>query len=434
MARIFYYEVDDFLRKEERYKLLENAKNVYGVEWNEITPDKNHVWLTEGMEDDWENYNKISLLFNHYNIGVQTGRDTWAYNFNKSYLEKNIKNHIDYYNELLYKYNLNKINDFFEMDFVNDETKIKWTSSLKSSFERSIKAEFNKNFIINSLFRPFTKEYLNFDKLLVHRRSHFHKIYPNVDSEKENLVICLTAVGNDKPFHTLMTNCIPDLHLTGDSQCFPFYTYDEDGTNRKENISDWSLNEFQKQYKDDSITKWDIFYYIYGVLHKPEYRIKYAANLKRELPRIPFYDDFWKYADAGKKLADLHVNYESQPEYYLEKIEASGKKLDYIVEKMKYNKDKTAIIYNDFLTLSGIPPETFDYKLGNRSALDWIVDQYQIKTDKRSGIVNDPNRLDEPDYIITLIGKIITVSLETVKIVNGLRDTEGELSKVVEGE
>jgi predicted helicase len=236
------------------------------------------------------------------------------------------------------------------------------------------------------------------------------------------MVICLSAIGNPKSFHTFLVNCIPDLHLTGDSQCFPFYTYNEDGTNRKENISDWALKEYQEHYKDENITKWDIFYYIYGVLHKPEYKTKYAANLRRELPRIPYYDDFWKYSEAGKKLADLHVNYETQPEYYLEKIEAPGKQLDYRVEKMKYNRDKTAIIYNDFLTLAGIPIETFEYKLGNRSALDWIIDQYQIKTDKRSGIVNDPNRLEEPDYIINLIGKIITVSLETVKIVNGLRD------------
>ena len=421
MAQIFYSTVDFRSTRDEKFKFLEKAKNVYGVDWQEINPNKNHVWLTEGMEDDWEKFPKMENLFNHYNIGVQTGRDNWSFNFNKTNLISNIITHIDYYNELLYKFNLNKVNNFFDFDFVNDETKIKWTSSLKGYFERNVKAEFKKDNVKNSMFRPFSKQFIYFDNILVHRRSHFHKLYPYNEQESSNFVICLTAVGNTKPFHTLIVNSIADLHLTGDSQCFPFYTYDEDGTNRKENISDWSLDEFQKQYKDEKITKWDIFYYIYGVLHKPEYREKYAANLKRELPRIPYYDDFWKYSSAGKKLADLHVNYETQEEYYLEKIEAPGKQLDYKVEKMKYNKDKTAIIYNDFLTLSGIPIEAHNYKLGNRSALDWIVDQYQVKTDKRSGITNDPNRLDEPDYIIKLIGKIVTVSIETVKIVEGLR-------------
>ncbi|HPI21148.1 MAG TPA: DNA helicase, partial [Candidatus Kapabacteria bacterium] len=157
--------------------------------------------------------------------------------------------------------------------------------------------------------------------------------------------------------------------------------------------------------------------------HKPEYREKYAANLRRSLPRIPLYEEFWKYSNAGMKLADLHVNYEEQTEYPLTKIEAPGKALDWRVEKMKYVKtdaDTLTIKYNDFLTLAGIPCEVKEYKLGNRSALDWLIDQYQIKTDKRSGITNDPNREDEPDYIVKLIGKIVYVSLETVKIVKNL--------------
>jgi predicted helicase len=203
-------------------------------------------------------------------------------------------------------------------------------------------------------------------------------------------------------------------------QCFPFYTYNEDGTGRKENISDWGLAQYIEQYKDETITKWDIFYYIYGVLHTPAYKEKYAANLRRSLPRIPFYDDFWKYSKAGRELADLHINYEQQPEYYLNKIEAPGKQLDWKVEKMRLSKDKQTLVYNNFLTLTGIPLEAYEYKLGNRSALEWIIDQYQVKTDKRSGITNDPNRADEQDYIYHLIGKIITVSIETMKIVKGL--------------
>jgi predicted helicase len=257
-------------------------------------------------------------------------------------------------------------------------------------------------------------------------------------------------------------------------------------TGRRENITDWALEQFRARYHDPSITKWDIFHYIYAVLHHPEYRERYAANLRRELPRVPFatsdtlssraeqdrsrasnpaesrdpafpggdnrpivpastrsfdsgnerarasapcaQDDklkndknvFRTLSAAGKRLAEVHVHYEQQPEYPLKKTEKAGERLDYRVTKMKLSKDKTSLLYNQFLTLSGIPPETYEYRLGNRSALEWVIDQYQVSTDKRSGITNDPNREDDPQYILRLIGQVITVSLETVKIVGGL--------------
>ena len=218
----------------------------------------------------------------------------------------------------------------------------------------------------------------------------------------------------------LMVNQIPDLLPQGGSQCFPFYTYDEDGTNRRENITDWALTEFRTHYGDDTITKWDIFHYNYGLLHHPDYRETYEANLKRDLPHIPFAEDFWGFAEAGARLADLHVNYESQPEYGLKFVQNPDAQLNWRVEKMKLSKDKTSLVYNDFLTLSGIPPKVHDYRLGTRSALEWVIDQYRVKTDKRSGIVNDPNRADAPQYIVKLIGQVITVSLETVDIVENL--------------
>jgi predicted helicase len=302
---------------------------------------------------------------------------------------------------------------------------------------------------------------------------------------------------------------IPCLHYGGrQTQCFPLYTYAEDGTHRGENITDWALEQFRAHYHDASITKWDIFHYVYAVLHHPEYRERYAANLRRELPRIPFvgideaapqadtspggaadnspgrkpwvdekketnstlpkavaverssqatgtgtderrYEKLsgeakekflseWKaehdaggqvpprlryfrtLVKAGQRLAKIHVHYEQQPEYKLTKIEKKGEKLDYRVTKMRLNKDKTSLLYNQFLTLSGIPKETYEYRLGNRSALEWVIDQYQVSTDKRSGITNDPNRADDEQYILRLIGQVITVSLETVKIVQAL--------------
>lgn len=262
-----------------------------------------------------------------------------------------------------------------------------------------------------------------FDEILTHRRGQFPSIFPISDTEYENQIICLTGAGSEKPFMLVMSNRIPDLHLNGagcSTQCFPFYTYDEDGINCRENITDWALEEFYTHYQDDTITKWDIFYYTYAVLHHPVYRDRYAANLKRELPRIPYAPNFDTFAKAGLRLAEIHVEYEQQLEYPLKQIENEDLPLNWRVEKMKLTKDKTAIVYNDFLTLSGIPPETFNYRLGNRSALEWVIDQYQVTTDKRSGIVNDPNRLDDEEYIIRLIKQVITVSLETVQIVNAL--------------
>jgi predicted helicase len=181
---------------------------------------------------------------------------------------------------------------------------------------------------------------------------------------------------------------------------------------------------FQQHYDDEKITKWDIFYYVYAVLHHPEYRARYAANLRRELPRIPFIGKetkmFHAFAEIGHKLADLHVNYEDAAEYKLKRIENRDEPLNWRVEKMRLTKGKRGIIYNEFLTLDGIPPETFAYRLGNRSALEWVIDQYRASTDNRSGITNDPNREDEPDYIVKLIGKIIMVSLETQEFIGDL--------------
>nr|WP_293092701.1 type ISP restriction/modification enzyme [Okeania sp. SIO2F4] len=309
-----------------------------------------------------------------------------------------------------------KVDDFV----IYDDTKISWSGDLKDHLKRGIVVEYDQNNIRQSLYRPFTKSCLYFDAHLNNRRYQFPYIFPTPDTEKENRVICLSGVGSSKPFHSLMTSQIPCLDILEKTQCFPFYSYNEDGTNRQENITKWSLDTFRQKYQDEAIAKWDIFYYIYAVLHHPTYREKYADNLKRELPRIPYAPDFQRFANAGKRLAEIHINYEQQPEYPLKFIENEEVPLNWRVEKMKLSKDKTQLIYNDFLTLANIPPKVFEYRLGNRSALDWIIDRYQVKVDKRSDIENDPNRLNDEQYIVRLIRQVITVSLETVNIVNNL--------------
>jgi predicted helicase len=223
----------------------------------------------------------------------------------------------------------------------------------------------------------------------------------------------------------LATNLIPDMHLVGagaNAQTFSFYTYSTDGTNRRENITDWALQQFQSKYGPE-VTKWDIFYYVYGMLHHPEYRERYKENLKRDLPHIPLLnrqEAFETCVRIGKHLMDVHLNYEQAKEYPLDEIENHDVPFSTVVEKMKLTPDRASVIINESLTLSGIPQECFQYRLGNRSALEWVIDQYQVSKDKRSGIESDPNRIDDEGYIVRLVGQVITVSVETVKLVNDL--------------
>jgi len=264
---------------------------------------------------------------------------------------------------------------------------------------------------------------LYFETRLINRVYLFDHFFPNPETEDENKVICVTDVGSEKPFMVLISDRIVDLHIVGagaSSQCFPFYIYDEDGSNRRENITAWALEAFRDHYRNPKIAKWDIFYYVYGVLHHPGYRERFADNLKRELPRIPFMDDFRGFADAGKKLADLHLNYETVEPWPLDWLENPDLPLSYRIEKMKLSKDRASLRVNDSLTLAGIPPETLRYRLGNRSALEWVIDQYQVSEDKHSGIRSDPNRADDPEYIVRLVGQVVRVSVETVGVVKSL--------------
>ena len=436
--RIFYYRTDDLWDKKQKFGFLNESQHIGGIAWRPIQPDARHTWLTEGLHAGFDTFipmgTKVAkaqkgeatgVMFKTYSSGVKTNRDAWAYNFNREALTENMKGMIETYNEQVFKWERRGNQDAEVDDFVaSDDEKIGWSSGLKMKLKSGQVAGFSREKIRTSLYRPFTKSNLYFDRMMTERVYVFPSIFPVPENGAENRVIWL-KVGREWSMFSLMVNQFPDQLPQGGSQCFPFYTYDEDGTNRRENITDWALAEFRSHYKDDTITKWDIFHYNYGLLHHPAYREKYEANLKRDLPHIPFAKDFWGFAKAGERLANLHVNYESQPEYdQLKFIQTPDVPLNWRVEKMKLSKDKTQIVYNDFLTLDGIPEQAFDYRLGNRSALEWIINQYCVKIDKRSGIVNDPNRADDPQYIVKLIGKVITVSLETVEVVDGLPDLD----------
>ncbi|MCG9127272.1 N-6 DNA methylase [Candidatus Poribacteria bacterium] len=441
-VKIFYYRTDDLWNKDHKFDFLSERQHIGGVEFKHIQPDERHTWLTEGLHGEFNTFIPMgtkevrlgkspeeNVIFNTYSLGISTNRDAWVYNFNKNFLIKNVNVIIEYYNDEISRLK-NKTKPGIELDnsLISDDTKIKWSRNLKRDLKRNKTADYSDYKVRWALYRPFTKCYLFFDSIMNDEISYFPKIFPTFANEKENRVIIVSDHGFRSGFNTLIADLIPDLHTLSTSdgfQCFPYFTYDKDGSNRRENITDWALNEFQRQYKDDTITKWDIFHYNYGLLHHPEYREKYQANLKRDLPHIPYVKDFWEFAKAGERLAEIHVNYESQPEYdQLKLIQNPNVPLNWRVEKMKLSKDKTSLVYNDFLTIDGIPPKTSEYRLGTRSALEWIVNQYCVKTDKRSGIVNDPNRDDDPQYIVRLIGQVINVSLETVDIVAGLPELE----------
>ena len=434
-VEIFHTRVDEFWRKDEKYNYLDSKQHYQNIDWQQIVPDSRYTWLTEGLHAEFDTFipmgtkeakakkgTATDVIFKTYSAGVKTNRDAWTYNFNQNILAQNVQQMIEVYNTEVARWAQQTIREVNVDDFVvSDDTKIKWSSGLKSNLKSGKTTYFSSEKVRISVYRPFTKMYLYFDRMLTERVYVFPSILPTSNIALENRMICVSGIGSSKLFHALVTDTIPCVDSLEKTQCFPFYTYNEDGTNRQENITDWALAEFRTHYNDDTLTKWDIFYYNYALLHHPAYREKYEMNLKRDLPHIPFTEDFWGFANAGAQLADLHINYESAPKYDgLKDIETPGMKIDWHVEKMRLSKDKTQLRYNDFLTLDGIPAEAYDYKLGNRSALEWVIDQYRVKVDKRSGIVNDPNREAAPRYIVDLIASVITISLKTVEIINGL--------------
>ena len=430
---IFYYCTDDLWSKKQKFDLLHACQHVGGIEWTSIQPDSRQTWLTEGLDPEFDTFIPIGskavksakseeAIFSLYSCGVVTSRDNLVYSFDLPLLQERVHTFIEIYNTAVDRRRRHDPKTPIENFIDTSDPRIKWSRQVKASLKKLELSTYEDNHFRTALHRPFCQKYLYFNNFWNEERYQQHRIVPTPENETENRIICVAGVGNRKGFGCLATNRILAFDLSFENiQCFPFYTYDTDGTNRQENITDWALAEFRNHYNDDTLSKSDIFHYTYGLLHHPEYREKYQVNLKRDLPHLPFAEDFWGFAHAGAALADLHVNYESVPKYdKLRYIETPGMPIDWSVEKMRFSKDKTQLKYNDFLTLDGIPAKVFDYRLGARSAVEWVVDQYRVKVDKRSGIRNDPNRADAPQSIVDLIGRVITVSLRTVEIVEGL--------------
>jgi predicted helicase len=462
-----YYRVPENWRKEQKLAQLVSLHSFSGAPWQPLNPDISGNWLVPEHAADFEALlpigNKASkagasdaaaTIFKVFSRGVATCRDEVAYDFDKDALRTRIRQFIDGYNGEVDRYKRSDgkqpVDDFVDYD------KIKWSRDLKLDLRRGNYATFDEAKVRLALYRPFCHRWLFFDRILNEEVYVNPSIFPTPATESENRIIVTSDLAFRSPtVSALVVPTLADLHVCAAvdaHQSFPFYVYDEDGTNRRENITDWALEHFREHNNDKKITKWNIFYYVYGLLHHPEYRTKYAENLKRELPRIPLARDFWGFSNAGKELARLHTEYETLEPWPLKFIETSsgllgadvaaslhrhgGVKpplqkaerhsalqipLSYRVEdKMRLAKDHRSLRVNDSLTLGGIPPETFEYRLGNRSAFEWVIDQYQVTEDKHSGIRSDPNRPDDPEYILRLVGQVIRVSLETVKLVKSL--------------
>jgi predicted helicase len=454
---IFYCDIGDDLSADEKLNKLKDLVSVEHMRvsgaWKTIAPNQHFDWI--GQRDiGYSNF--ISLgdkrsktaisVFDSYSMGLKTNRDDWVHNFSKKALAMSIKAMIDFYNLEVDRFAKSRNQNQAVETFVNpDKTRIKWTTDILGELKKKIKHQIVPADMVQCLYRPFMKEWVYSNASWNWTRHLMPRYFPTAESH--NLIICLSSVGAQNEFSAIITDAIANLHTIQTGQCFPLYLYDIESKGglfkeaksaagkltRRDAITDAGLNHFREAYPGEKISKEDLFYYIYGLLHSPEYREKYADNLSKELPRIPRVKsakDFWAFSKAGRTLGGLHINYEKQKKYGLKHVTRTTlKDAHYRVEKMRYNADKTAIIYNAHLTLEGIPPEAHEYIVNGKSALDWVVERYCVKTDKDSGIVNDANAWaleteKNPRYIVELIERIVTVSLETMKIVNGLPKLE----------
>lgn len=444
--KVFYYDIGDYLNREQKFNIIKLFSNFSAIEWEAISPNDNYDWINQRNEifesfivlgDKNDKTNKT--FFDIYSNGLLTSRDSWVYNYSEQAIINNMTKTIAFYNSQVESYRLQKNLPTVDQFIDNNPKYISWSRELKYHVGRNIEHSFLSSFIAYSMYRPFCKQWLYFDKNFNDVQGKIPIFFPK--PFLENLVICTTGRGSTKDFSALITNFIPDLEMISKSQCFPLYTYEkQDETTdlftsnntaqfaKKDNISDDILTNFQKVYHDLKITKEDIFYFVYGVLHSPEYKQRFSSDLKKMIPRIPFTQDFWAFSKTGRELAYWHLNYETIEPYPVTeyKAELYLESKDYRVEKMRFGKnakeiDQTKIIYNHKISLSNIPLEAYEYIVNGKSAIEWVIDRYQIKIDKDSGIKNDPNDWSEdPRYILDLVKRIVRVSIESVRLINGL--------------
>ncbi|MGL4377183.1 MAG: type ISP restriction/modification enzyme, partial [Microcoleaceae cyanobacterium] len=428
-CQIFYAHIPTLDTAEEKLRFLESTK-LAQISFKHITPDPNHNWLNLN-ETDFDSFIPLvdkatklantrenQAIFQLFSLGISTNRDEWVYDFNETALTEKIKFFSEIYEEDRIRWHNSTMINNRTNDFVNRQ--IKWTTELESHLKKGSILSYNQHSLTVGLYRPYIKKRLYYARIIIHRFYQQEHIFP-LGEKRDNLIITFTDPGSQKPFMSLASNEIPDLHLNGaacGTQCLPLYRYDKEG-NPIDNITDWGLNQFQTYYPDTTIRKEDIFYYTYAVLHNPIYRQKYEVNLKRQFPRIPFYQNFFQWVEWGKQLMELHLNYETVTPYPLTRVNLPEKNTA-PQPKLKADIDKGSIILDDITTLGGIPKMAWEYRLGNRSALEWILDQYKEKKLKDPAIAENFNTYRFADYketVIELLTRVCTVSVETMKII-----------------
>lgn len=462
-AKIHYYDIGDYLSREDKLRIIKQFGSIERIPWTILLPNEHGDWINHRnevfkqfipIEPEKKFAKGQNSFFETYAIGVATNRDAWVYNSSQKTLERNMRSMIDFYNKQRESYsNAIKANANLSVEeFIDtDDTKISWTRSLRNNLRRNLQIQYNKEELNVGLYRPFQKQYIYFAPELIESIGLSPKLFPT--PTHKNLVICVSGIGSSKDFSVIITDCISDLQLQFNGQCFPLYWYDnsnadimdlfyqntenKDSYERRDGISDWILSTVRKQYGYKA-TKEDIFYYVYGLLHSPEYRTMFATDLKKSLPRLPLVekaDDFWAFSKAGRELADLHLNYETVEPYrkcqvIYAPLTNKGESINYHVKKMHFGKidsktvDKSIIYYNNAITIEDIPVEAYEYVVNGKSAIEWIMERYAITTDKKSGITNDPNdwarEYNDEKYILNLLLRVINVSVQTVEIVKGL--------------
>ncbi|HEY4370987.1 MAG TPA: type ISP restriction/modification enzyme [Burkholderiales bacterium] len=473
VGRVHFSDIGDYLTRDEKLSKINSFVSIKGIEdagaWRLIEPDEHGDWLKQrdqgftqfiAIGDKTDN---SPAIFENFSLGVITNRDAWCYNSSKDGVVQNMSRMINFFNDESSRFSLafaelSKKEKEYRVDgFINnDPVQISWTRSLKQELVKAKCFEFDRNALTVSMYRPFTKQWMYFNRRFNEMVYQMPRLFP--DAHSKNLVICINAVGSQKEFSTLISDCLPDLHLLQTGQYFPLYLYEEQTGTTAKNVSltadlfyeesavstKWirrhaigfaGIDYFGAAYPGAVIGPEDIFFYVYGILHSQDYRERYADNLVKELPRIPrvrSVDDFWRFSKGGRALADLHLNYEKAEIYPLKALNAKvpdDEKSSH-VEKMRYGKigkgkDLTTIHYNDSISLTGIPLEAFEYVVNGKPALDWVVERQSVRIDKDSGIVNDANdwareTMNNPRYPLELFQRVITVSLETMKIVKGL--------------
>ena len=445
-AEIYYNQVDDYMSTRNKLDKL--------IELKSILNDKNKSTLIKvNLKHDWINqrgdlFDKMIILGNkkdklvnekvfcdNYSLGLETGRDSFCYNFSIDVLKNNIRHTIKCYNDILN-------DDSNQLNY--SSTKIILTRATKNNIKRKIKYTFDENKIVKGYYRPFIKSNLYYDKYLNEYVFQMPKFFPT--GNEENLLICVSGMSSSKDFSTLIVDKIPSYDLIDKTQCFPLYWYAEprgitlnlEGTEknkliRHDGVTDYILNQAKDLY-GDSVTKEDIFYYVYGFLHLPSYKEKFSAELKKSLPRIILVDEaekFLQISQAGRELAEIHLNYEKQE--FPDGVEIEGAEFgDFKIKKLRFisKDDRSILVYNDKILIKNIPVKSFEYVVNSRSPLEWIIDRYQVKTDSASGIENNPNdwcsEHGDEKYILNLILSCITVSLKTLEIVENLPEVDFE--------